>query len=59
MTVYITKKPNGKYKYLAEWTVKGNGYSQFFTTLKDLKEYTAEWGAKYIKTNFEGGKTNE
>lgn len=50
MKVYITKKAHYKYNYLANWTNPDTGATmgQWFTTMKELKEYTASWGATYI-----------
>lgn len=54
MKVYITKQIHGKYNYLANWQNPESGYvfGQWFTSLKDLKEYCDSWGADYIKVNF-------
>ena len=54
MRIYITKQAHGKYNYLANWNNPDTSATmgQWFISLKDLKEYTAAWGAKYIKVNF-------
>jgi hypothetical protein len=50
MKVYITKKAHHKYNYLANWINQDTKAmtGQWFTTMKELKEYTASWGATYI-----------
>ena len=40
MTIYVEKKINGKYRYLASWGI----YHDWFRTMKELREYFAEWG---------------
>lgn len=54
MKVYITKKDHYKYKYLANWETPCAHLliGQWFTTLKELKEYTKDWQPEYIKVNF-------
>ena len=53
MEIFITKKENHfPQKYLAEWSIGDNGYSCWFCTQKDLKEYFASWNAKITATNF-------
>ena len=47
MTVYIEKKHNGNYKYLAHWFADGYERSMFFHTIKDIKEYTHTWSCNY------------
>ena len=54
MKVYITKRHNLKDNYLANWTSpEGYGFGQWFRTMKELKEYTADWNAEYIMVNEE------
>lgn len=54
MTVYITKKSHYKYNYLANWQNPDNGamIGQWFTSLKELKEYCSLWFPHYVNTNF-------
>lgn len=51
MKVYITKINHFKYKYLMEWTWEGNGYSDRFTSLKELNEYISGWDAEKVFTD--------
>lgn len=39
-TIYVQKKSNGKYRYLASWGI----YHGWFRSLKELKEYFSGWG---------------
>ena len=53
MTVFVTKKETHfPQKYLAEWSIGNNGYSSWFYTIKEIKEYLASWNVKVIATNF-------
>lgn len=52
MKVFITRKQNGKKRYLIQWIAEGNGHYNWFNTLKEIYEYTKDWNAEYIKTNF-------
>ena len=40
ITIYVQKKPNSKYRYLASWEI----YHDWFHSLKELKEYFSGWG---------------
>lgn len=52
MKVYITRKKNGKYNYLVNWidTNSGNGFFDWYQTLKDIREYFNN--AVYVHVNF-------
>ena len=54
MIVYITKKNHYNYNYLANWQNPDTGamMGEWFHTLKELKEYTSGWFAKYVNINF-------
>ena len=54
MKVYVTKKSNGKYNYLANWTDSESGipFFDWFTELKELKEYISGWNAIIEQINF-------
>lgn len=54
MKVYITKKNNGKYNYLANWINPESGlpFFEWFTTIQELTEYISGWGATIEKVNF-------
>lgn len=50
--INVTKRTDHNPKYLAEWSVGYNGYSQWFRTQKELLEYFRSWNAEIISTNF-------
>lgn len=54
MDVYVEKKRHGKYNYLLTWCNPSDGYqhSDWFATLKDIKDYVSTWGANIINVNF-------
>ena len=49
MKVYVTARPHHKYNYLMNWTsTEGHSFSQWFTTMKELKEYISGWNATIV-----------
>ena len=46
MKIWITKQPHHKYNYLMHWENPENGmvFYDWFRTLKEISEYTANWG---------------
>lgn len=54
MTVYVTKKHHGIYNYLLNWKNPETGLmlGEWFETMKELKEYIANWNATIEKINF-------
>ena len=54
MKVFITKQSHGKYNYLLNWNNPETGamMGDWFTTLKELKEYISGWNAILVRVNF-------
>lgn len=54
MKVFITKQRHGKYNYLLNWNNPETGVimGDWFTTLKELKEYISGWNAILVRVNF-------
>ena len=53
MKVYITKRPHYRYNYLANWQNPDNRFMMgcWFTSIKELKEYTDGWNCEYVFVN--------
>ncbi len=52
MVVNITRKYHLPHRYLAEWSINGNGYTCWFDTQQELKDYFRSWDATLNPTNF-------
>ena len=55
MKIYITKRSNGKYNYLANWIDSESGlpFYDWFEDLSELKEYISGWEVTMEKVNFQ------
>lgn len=54
MTIYITKQNHYKFNYLLNWQNPDTGamMGDWFTSLKEIEEYTRHWVKKTVKVNF-------